>query len=58
MNSGHNEAGLRCDLIGLALIEDLGDQGDITSQAFIPASSTSLARIARCLLYTSDAADE
>jgi nicotinate-nucleotide pyrophosphorylase (carboxylating) len=45
MNSGHNEAGLRCDLIGLALIEDLGDQGDITSQAFIPASSTSLARI-------------
>ena len=45
MNSGHDEAGLRCDLIGLALSEDLGDQGDVTSQAFIPSASTTFARI-------------
>ena len=45
MNSGHDEAGLRCDLIGLALSEDLGDRGDVTSQAFIPSGSTSFARI-------------
>jgi nicotinate-nucleotide pyrophosphorylase (carboxylating) len=45
MNSGHDEAGLRCDLIGLALSEDLGDRGDVTSQTFIPSASTSFARI-------------
>ena len=45
MNSGHDEAGLRCDLIGLALREDLGDRGDVTSKAFIPSASASLARI-------------
>ena len=45
MNSGHDEAGLRCDLIGLALSEDLGDRGDVTSQAFIPTASTTFARI-------------
>jgi nicotinate-nucleotide pyrophosphorylase (carboxylating) len=45
MNSGHDEAGLRCDLIALALSEDLGDRGDVTSQAFIPSASTSFARI-------------
>jgi nicotinate-nucleotide pyrophosphorylase (carboxylating) len=45
MNSGHDEAGLRCDLISLALSEDLGDQGDVTSQAFIPSASTTFARI-------------
>lgn len=45
MNSGHNEAGLRCDLIGLALSEDLGDRGDVTSEAFITSDSTAFARI-------------
>ena len=45
MNSGHDEAGLRWDLIDLALTEDLGDRGDVTSQAFIPVTSVSLARI-------------
>jgi nicotinate-nucleotide pyrophosphorylase (carboxylating) len=45
MNSGHNEAGLRCDLIGLALSEDLGERGDVTSQAFITSDSTAFARI-------------
>ena len=45
MNSGHDEAGLRCDLISLALSEDLGDRGDVTSQAFIPTASTTFARI-------------
>jgi nicotinate-nucleotide pyrophosphorylase (carboxylating) len=45
MNSGHDEAGLRCDLIGLALSEDLGHGGDVTSQAFIPSASTAFARI-------------
>ena len=45
MNSGHDEADLRCDLIGLALREDLGDRGDVTSKAFIPSASASLARI-------------
>ena len=45
MNSGHDQAGLRCDLIDLALSEDLGDRGDVTSQAFIPVTSISLARI-------------
>jgi nicotinate-nucleotide pyrophosphorylase (carboxylating) len=37
------------DLISLALNEDLGATGDVTSQAFIPAGSLSLARIvSRC----------
>ncbi len=37
------------DLISLALLEDLGAAGDVTSQAFIPAGSVSRARIvSRC----------
>jgi len=37
------------DLISLALNEDLGAAGDVTSRAFIPADSVSLARIvSRC----------
>jgi len=37
------------DLISLALLEDLGAAGDVTSQAFIPAEATSRARIvSRC----------
>ena len=49
MSSGQADSGLRCDLdlnlINLALAEDLGEYGDITSRAFIPAESISLARI-------------
>ena len=53
MSSGYSESGLRGDLdlnlnlhlISLALTEDLGERGDITSRAFIPAESVSLARI-------------
>ena len=33
------------DLIALALAEDLGSEGDVTSRAFIPADSRSIARI-------------
>lgn len=37
------------DLISLALLEDLGSAGDVTSRAFIPAAATSRARIvSRC----------
>lgn len=49
MSSGQADSGLRGDLnlnlISLALAEDLGQQGDITSRAFIPAESVSRARI-------------
>jgi len=49
MSSGQADSGLFCDpnlhLISLSLAEDLGELGDITSQAFIPAESISLARI-------------
>jgi nicotinate-nucleotide pyrophosphorylase (carboxylating) len=49
MSSEQADSGLRYDLnlnlISLALAEDLGEHGDITSQAFIPAESVSLARI-------------
>jgi nicotinate-nucleotide pyrophosphorylase (carboxylating) len=49
MSSGQADSGLSCypnlNLISLALAEDLGKRGDITSQAFIPAESVSLARI-------------
>ena len=38
-------------LIELAIAEDLGAGGDVTSAATIPNHAT-------CLLYTSDAADE
>lgn len=45
MSSGHDDAGLASDLLNLALREDLGDGGDITSKAFIPAESVSRAKI-------------
>lgn len=45
MSSGHDDSGLSSDLITLALREDLGGQGDITSRAFIPAESVSQGRI-------------
>ena len=45
MSSGHDDAGLASDLLTLALREDLGDGGDITSKAFIPAESVSRAKI-------------
>jgi len=45
MSSGHDDAGLASDLLNLALREDLGDDGDITSKAFIPAESVSRAKI-------------
>ena len=45
MSSGHHDSGLPRDLIDLALSEDLGQRGDITSQAFISPTTASLARL-------------
>jgi nicotinate-nucleotide pyrophosphorylase (carboxylating) len=45
MDCSRQDYGLDCDLIALALAEDLRERGDVTSRAFIPEHSQSVGRI-------------